>query len=197
MPGLRWLRLLMIVGLVLSGRQATAAPIVIGEFGWMGDDVFGFTPYVNAFAPAWPAGLELTGVSISVDGADVFASYVESGGACLGQGATVDATTTLQFPGVNPDPSAGCNPVDPLLPFEQAVLNFALSDPALGDVTVAILDGPILRPNESLAAVPLLFEAAPPPPPPTPVAEPGTLALLGAGLIALGCRRMRRLRRGG
>lgn len=190
----RSLRVLMIVGLVLSGRQAAAAPVAIGEFGWTGDDVFGFTPFVNAFAPAWPAGLALTDVSISVDGTEVFASYVESGGACLGQGATVDATTTLQFPGVNPDPGSGCTLFEPFQAFEQAMLNFALNDPTLGVVTVAILDGPLRLLNESLAVVPILFEAAPSP---TPVAEPGTLALLGAGLIALGRRRILRLRRGG
>jgi hypothetical protein len=188
-----WLRSLMLVGLVLSGRQAAAAPVVIGEFGWMGDDVFGFTPFVNAFTPDWPAGLELVGVSISVDGTDVFASYVESGGACVGQGATVGATTSLQFPGVNPDPSSGCNLFDPFSPFEEATLNFALNDPLLGVLTVAALDGPLRLPGEFLAAVPLLFEARQPPPP-TPVSEPATIALLGAGLVAAG-RRLRRGRR--
>jgi MYXO-CTERM domain-containing protein len=176
-----------------------AAPVVIGEFGWMGDDVFGFTVYVNAFPSDWPAGLELTGVSVSLDGVDAFASYVASGdgSACVGQGATVGATTTLQFPGVNPAPSSGCTPLDPPPPFEEARLAFALNDVSLGVLTVAALDGPLRLPGEFLAAVPLLFEAATPPPPPTPVPEPGVLALLGAGLVLLRCRRQIRAPRSG
>lgn len=195
----RWFAPAAVAGLLASSGSAMAAPVVIGEFGWTGDDLFGFTVYVNAFPSDWPAGLELTGVSVSLDGVDAFASYVASGdgSTCVGQGATVGATTTLQFPGVNPDPFSGCSPLDPLPAFEEAVLAFGLNDASLGVLTVAALDGPLRLPGEFLAAVPLLFEAAPPPPPPTPVPEPGVLALLGAGLVLLRWRRRTRASRPG
>jgi hypothetical protein len=196
----RWFVPAALAGVLVSSSPAKAAPVVIGEFGWTGDDVVGFTVFVNAFQLDWPAGLELTSVSVSLDGVEAFAAYVPDGGgsACVGQGATVGATTALQFPGVNPDPNSGCNIFDPLPSFEEATLNFALNDPLLGVLTVASLDGPSRQPDQFLVSVPLLFEAAPPPPPPpTPVPEPGVLALLGAGLVLLRLGGPRRARRPG